>query len=1367
MPPAGRKTPVPAGLILLFIGLAIVITIGGSLFYQSQEEQIGAQVTGDLTSIAQLKAHQITAWRGERLGDAAVLSRDRILIAGLKDYLSSPDPGQQERILDLFDEISTSYHYRDVRLVDPAGRVVIGLDSRKNTLEPSLVDQAAGVLATGKPVLTDLMPGSDDASPVMYAIAPLIDTGNGRNETVGTIILTIDPATDLYPLVQTWPVPSGSAETLLVERQGDHVLYLNTLRHRTSTALNLSIPMTRTDVPAVQAVLGTTGPYTGTDYRGVEVLSVLVPVSGSPWFMVAKVDTAEAFAPWRSRAAFIIVLVAGTLAAAGIIAGLLWQRRQKYYYQSLFGAEMALREEEEKGRQALKESEQRLRRFYDSGLFGVVYWNMDGAMTDANDTFLSMVGYTREDLAAGQLDWGRMTPPEFAALDRKAVEELKETGINRIPYEKEYIRKDGNRLPILFACAMLDERRFDGVAFILDISLLKQARASLAAEQQRYRELFENVPVGMSRSTPGPGARILAANPADLRIFDAASPEELLAAPPESLYADPEDRLRFTDELMRTGTVKGMEIRFRTVRGRVFWGRISSKRYVAEDGTVFFDNVVEDISVQKEASENLRISEERFRGVFDRSTAGKSLTSAPDGRLLRINQAFADMLGYTIGELEKVNWTDITYPDDIPESREGIRGLMAGEKTSYRMEMRYFHKSGRIVWADVSTALLGDSEGRPLYLMTTILDITGRKAAETELRSTNAFLDKVIEMSPFAMWIADSSGTVTRVNRSLCETIHLAPEDIIGTYNVLRDTNLEHEGVMPAVSAVFEHLTPARFSIPWKAADAGNAGLQSGRDMFIDVSLFPITGPDGRLTHVVCQWIDITERKRAEETLRETNEYLRNLITYANAPIIVWDPQFRITRFNHAFEHLTGKTEQDVTGQDIGILFPPETKASSLDLIYKTLAGERWETVEIPILHASGTTRVVLWNSANITRPDGTIVSTIAQGQDITNRKEAEQALRESERKFRILFTSMIEGSALHEVLYSAAGEPAEYRILDVNPAYERITGINRSEAIGRTGREVYRGESPPFLETYARVAATGRAEAFEVYFPPLQKHFSISVFSPEQGKFATIFEDITGRKQAEAQREALIRELEQKNAELERFTYTVSHDLKSPLITIKGFAGLLEDDVQKSDPDLLKKDVKRITDAADTMQQLLTDVLELSRIGRIVAPPRETGFGDIVREAADLLAGPLAERGVTLEIAPALPVVNVDPTRIREVLVNLIENAIKFTGNRKNPVIRIGAMSGDGGPVFFVQDNGIGIDPRYLTRIFNLFEKLDPSVPGTGIGLTIVKRIIESHGGKIWAESEGPGKGTTFRFTLPLLGGAGTVTNNNGQIKE
>jgi signal transduction histidine kinase len=259
-------------------------------------------------------------------------------------------------------------------------------------------------------------------------------------------------------------------------------------------------------------------------------------------------------------------------------------------------------------------------------------------------------------------------------------------------------------------------------------------------------------------------------------------------------------------------------------------------------------------------------------------------------------------------------------------------------------------------------------------------------------------------------------------------------------------------------------------------------------------------------------------------------------------------------------------------------------------------------------------------------------------------------------------------------------------------------------------------------------------------------------LFRKLEKKVIQLETEIAARKDAEQKREELIRELEQKNAELARFTYTISHELRTPLITIRGFSGLIEEELSKGsgNPEL-KSHVRRISSAVGTLDTLLSDLLKLSRAGRSISTPEPVGFGIIVREAVALFNESLSDHGILVETDPDLPVVNVDRARIREVLVNLIDNAIKYRGDRPDPVIRIGLDTSGDEPVFFVQDNGIGIESRYLDRIFNLFEKLDGTTEGTGVGLAIAKRIIEAHGGKIRAESEGPQKGTKIFFTLPL----------------
>jgi signal transduction histidine kinase len=305
---------------------------------------------------------------------------------------------------------------------------------------------------------------------------------------------------------------------------------------------------------------------------------------------------------------------------------------------------------------------------------------------------------------------------------------------------------------------------------------------------------------------------------------------------------------------------------------------------------------------------------------------------------------------------------------------------------------------------------------------------------------------------------------------------------------------------------------------------------------------------------------------------------------------------------------------------------------------------------------------------------------------------------------------------------------------------------------VGKNIREVF----PPAIAEQTlfaleRALATDQIHAFEYGLPPAEEtqffEARISAISSESAMM--MVRDISQRKWLENEREKLNHELEEKNGELERFTYTVSHDLKSPLITIKGFLGFLEQDAASGNVVRLKADIQRIASATDKMQLLLNELLELTRIGRLTNPYQSINFEELVHEAVELVHGQIQSKGIHISIQENLPTVYGDRRRLVEAIQNLVDNAAKFIGTQPNPRIDIGLYGyEDKKPIFYVMDNGIGIDLVHHDRIFGLFNKLDANSEGTGIGLALVKRIIEVHGGRIWVQSE-VGNGATFFFTL------------------
>ena len=315
------------------------------------------------------------------------------------------------------------------------------------------------------------------------------------------------------------------------------------------------------------------------------------------------------------------------------------------------------------------------------------------------------------------------------------------------------------------------------------------------------------------------------------------------------------------------------------------------------------------------------------------------------------------------------------------------------------------------------------------------------------------------------------------------------------------------------------------------------------------------------------------------------------------------------------------------------------------------------------------------------------------------------------------------------------------------NSKAQRISGLPSAEAVGQPLPEVF----PPLAAEIERVHEAMLTQ--EVQSDPRQARMQDDETRYEDVTvYPLLTEGVEGaviRVDDVTERERLIAKLENQNAELERFTYTVSHDLKSPLITITGFVGMLRKDLEEENAERVEHDLSRIYNAATKMDQLLRDLLELSRIGRLVNPPEKVPLEELAREALELVGGQIKENKVQVVIHPDLPSLYGDRIRLIEVLQNLIDNAVKYIGNQPRPRVEIGSRRKGTETVYYVSDNGIGIDPQYHEKIFGLFDQLNPKIDGSGIGLSLARRIVKVHGGRIWVESDGPGHGSTFCFTV------------------
>jgi len=529
------------------------------------------------------------------------------------------------------------------------------------------------------------------------------------------------------------------------------------------------------------------------------------------------------------------------------------------------------------------------------------------------------------------------------------------------------------------------------------------------------------------------------------------------------------------------------------------------------------------------------------------------------------------------------------------------------------------------------------------------------------------------------------------------------------------------------------------------------------------------------------QWRRLTERRQCEETLRPSRRELAVHVRIANIFLAVPDDETYGEVLQVVLEELQSKYGVFGYLDENGALVCPSMTRDIWDQCRMpdkaiVFPREKWGGIWGRAL----VERKTLYSNQPLRVPEGHVPVSRALVVPIVHREEVVGILEAANKAtdYDQADIALLEAVAAHvaPILHARLARDqqerrnkrAEEKIEDLarfpseNPyPVLRIsadgTVLYANAAAGRLLADWDCGLGQPAPEPWRQLARqtlqTGSPDVLE------EAHRNITVLFaavpvPDKGYVNVYGVDITDRRLAREERERLIAELERKNAELERFTYTVSHDLKGPLITIKGFAGLLSKEIAAGNSEQVHEDLRRISKAADRMHQLLDELLDLSRVGRLVGPPRDVSLSDLAREAMGLMAIRIRESGTQVHVPDDLPVVRGDRPRLLSVMQNLLDNAVKFMGDQAQPRIEIDARREGAETVCWVRDNGIGIDPKYHDRVFGLFDQLNRDTPeGTGIGLALVKRIVEVHGGRIWIESEGKGRGSTFCFSLPRKG--------------
>lgn len=821
--------------------------------------------------------------------------------------------------------------------------------------------------------------------------------------------------------------------------------------------------------------------------------------------------------------------------------------------------------------------------------------------------------------------------------------------------------------------------------------LERDRQKSLKEAEEKYRSIVENATEGIFQSTPD--GRFLSVNPAMARMHGYESPAEMIALVTDissQLYVEPEDRVKLRARLTGGERVTGFEaLRYRK-DGSTLWTS-SNVRVIrdAKGSTQYYEGAMEDITLRKkEEAERKRVEKSlrQFRELMDESNDSIFVIDSQTSRYIDFNKTACTKLGYSREELMQLSVADIALHITNMEVWHQRVDLVR-EKGNLVFESMYRRKDGTTFLVEVSVRLF-DYENDQIILAV-VRDITTRKAAENILRENQnrlqVFFDQSLDGFFFTIFESPKDWGHAEDKEKVLEYIFNNER-----YTEVNDAMLQQYGTTRE-----KFLSQTSRDIFMHDLEQG---LRLRRELF----------DKGRLH------IETFEHRDDGSNAWFEGEY-----------VCIYDDQKRIAGFFGIQRDITKRKQADRERDElIRELAEKNAESETLRESLASIVGT-FEFSEIIQHILEQIRRVIPYDSASVWSVDGDF-------QNLISGHNLPQEMTESDIYFvtdeRNSAMPIINGDAPYLLNNNVQAELKDFQV----PPH---TYINSWLAIPLKTRGKIIG----------LIALDGRQKGQFT-----ERHAQLAVTFADQVAIALENSRLFSDLQTELQdRKKLISELESKNEELERFTYTVSHDLKAPLVTINGFLGYMERDAISGNMERLKVDNLRIREAVNKMQRLLNELLQLSRIGRVSNPHEHIVFEELVHEALDIVRIQLEARRVQVVIQPDLPAVFGDRQRLLEVLQNLIGNACNFTGDQPDPKVEIGQQGEENGaPVFFVRDNGIGISPEFHERIFGLFDKLDAKTDGTGVGLAIVKRIIEVHGGRIWVESE-LGKGATFYFTL------------------
>jgi PAS domain S-box-containing protein len=1483
---------------LLISLLTLLVILSGFLFYSFEVETLGKDKKDELASIAQLKIYEVSSWFTDQLIDASIISKNYLLVKNLEQLLKNPDT-TLTREMNLFLSSFIHEHSLDTILVtDTTGKFLLVAQNQLKSANPILLETIKNAVKSKSAVSTDLYSNDNYNKIYIDFVSPI---ANSDGITIAVLVCRVDPSFYLFPFIQTWPGKSKSAETMILKKEGDSIVFLNELRHKKATALQLKYSLKHEEMPSVKAVSGYTGLVYGTDYMGKRVVSYVSSIPETPWFIVSKINRHELFDELYQRAGLIIALTLLVLLLVYTVLAYFFSERQQKNYKSLLETQEEYRttlysigdgvittddqciiqhmnpvaeqltgwkEKQAKGKNLsevfniINEETHEVpdcpvKKVLDEGkvvglsnhtillskngkaipiadssapirnnsgkIIGVVlvfhdqtserearnrvlhemkksqqYLDVAGVIMVALDTSgnISMInkkgcellGYS-DDQLRGKSWFETAIPVNKRSSVSSIFKQFISGDINPVEfYKNEIITSSGEQRIVAWHNALLFDE-FGNISGTLssgeDITQHQMTEEALAKEKYLFESLFDSIPDSIYFKDLD--SRFIEINKNMIRTLGISDPKEAIGKTDHDFFdiEHADDALKDEQQIIRTGIpIIGKEEKESWQDGNVNW--VSTTKLPLRDANgniIGIMGLSRNINESKQVEAALRESEERYKMVSELTSDYIYKVDVDEKNTLSISfvsESFYTMTGRELNEAREMSsWEKIIYADDYPAFVNLIQQLLITRQNG-EIECRSYVKDGQLRWVYIlARPILNDDHSRIVSIIGSVKDITDRKIAEDALRASEEKHRILLDESTDPIFSFSADGTYLYVNSAFAEGVERSVDQILGKkiWDVFPKEEANQR--FAALKSVFETGEGKVIEVRVPRSD---------NDRYYITTITPIKNQKGEVISVICSSKDITDRKRAEIILKESEEKFR--IAFDNAPsgmsIIKADGKY--IAVNPMLCRMFGYSEEELLAGKLQDITHPDDIERGNEWIKKMISGDLSEPeFEKRYIHKDGHIVWGLVRAQWIKNPDGTPRLSIAHILDITERIKSQEAIKESEEIFR----NFMEYSPVYVFF-----KDENIRSLKLSKNYEQMLGKPINELLGKTMDDLFPSDmARSMIEDDKNILREGKLVVVD---EELNGRFYTTIKYPIQIDKKTRYLagftiDITEKKKAEEilrrQKEeiekqnqeyaalneeylSLNEELRTSNEELaaardkalesdrlkSAFLANMSHEIRTPMNAIIGFSDLLYN--RDLEPEKLQQFTYTIRQRAYDLLTLINDILDISKIeaGQMTLSRESGDLDEILADVYTTFKTIWCDSGkskVTFLYKNHLTDLEnriiTDTGRLRQILSNLINNAFKFTLQGR---VYVSCHKTDDGILqFCVEDTGIGITSDKLTIIFDRFRQADDlysqNSGGTGLGLSISKGLVELLGGKIWVESE-HGKGSSFFFSIP-----------------